>query len=238
MPTSGLHTAILVFIRGEQEEIRVKRFTHLGGRRTNRRIVRLLNRRVEQLASDTGLPTFVVDGKQQVGRCFGERFSHAIQGLFDRGFQRVISVGNDCLSLKSGHLLEVSQKLEATPLVLGPTYDGGAYVIGIDLSVFRQEAFRDLPWQCSELLPALIAYGQQLGSDPVLISPEWDADDAISFAKAFAALRGNHPLSILLRPLLLPARRPAWLDSSPITQVLLDNPLLRGPPFSHPACRC
>lgn len=236
MPTSGLHTAILVFIRDEQEETRVKRFADFSSLRTHRRIVRILNRRIERLASGTGLPTFIVSGNQQVGNDFGERFTNAIKGLFDRGFRRVISVGNDCLSLTCEHLLEVNRMLERTPLVLGPTYDGGAYIIGIDRAVFRQEAFRGLPWQCSELLPALVAYGRQSGCDPFLMPTEWDADDVVSFARAFDELAGNHPLVRLLCPLLLPTQRPAWLNTSPSGQVLLNSPLLRGPPvFSFPA---
>jgi|GEM_PF-518811 len=235
MPLSGTHTAILVFVRNEGEESHAKRFTHIGGSRANRRIVRVLNQRVEQLARATGLPTVVLYGEQQVGSCFGERFSNAIESLFDGGFQRVISVGNDCLSLDQSHLLEVSHKLESAPLVLGPTYDGGAYVIGIDRSVFRQEVFRDLPWQCSELLPALIEYGRDLGSAPFLMPPRWDADDAVSFARAFATLTGNHPLVRLLRSLLLSAQRPARRSIISVIQILLHTPLLRGPPPAFPS---
>lgn len=223
-------TAILVFVRGAKEEARQKRFVSAAGSVTNRRIAESLNERVIHLARETGLPTYIISSDQQVGNTFGARFTHALKTVFDRGHQYVIAVGNDCLTLSSRHLKEAATSIERHSFVLGPSFDGGAYVIGVDRRYFEATAFEALPWQQPILLEALFAYSVGFGKIPHLLTREWDADDPHSFASSLAGLPAGSPLRTIL-PALLPLDAPANFFYSPAKHRNHHGPPpLRGPP--------
>ncbi len=224
------HTAILVFVRRPREEARAKRFA--GSRPgVNRRIAEVLNRQVIRLARSTGLPTFVISSEQQVGDTFAERFGHALTTVFARGHQRVIAVGNDCLTLGRGHLEKAAARLSAHGLVLGPAADGGAYLIGIDRRYFSPEKLEALPWQEPVLLAALLRYGDEQGCEPFLLNRERDADDDSSFAESLAGLSINHPLRKVLRALLQALKPVLFYENPPKTDGGPATCFQRGPPF-------
>jgi len=230
MRTPLQNTALLLFIRDVDEETRVKHLTSLG-RSTEREVVKVLNRRVLRVARRTGLPTVVVSGKEQRGADFGERFTHAFSKVFDAGYERVVAIGNDCLSLDERQLLEAAEALQSRDMVLGPAYDGGAYIVGLSRSLFEAGAFEQLPWQRAELFSALTYYAQQRGAAPFLLRPEWDADDARSFQKALRRLSGRHPLRRRLIFILHKATLPVGARKTPPSAgFFLSAFSLRGPP--------
>jgi glycosyltransferase A (GT-A) superfamily protein (DUF2064 family) len=100
-----------------------------------------------QKAKKTGLPCFHISEKEQTGNSFGERFTNAIQTVFEEGFDNIITIGNDTPQLKTTHLLKTEAALEAGETVLGPSLDGGFYLMGIHKSNFDKESFKRLPWQ-------------------------------------------------------------------------------------------
>ena len=100
----------------------------------------------------TGLPYFHVTENLQIGESFGERFSNAIQAVFDKGFEQIITIGNDTPQLRTKHLLETELALEAGKTVLGPSLDGGFYLMGIHRCNFESETFKRLPWQRFSLM--------------------------------------------------------------------------------------
>lgn len=193
MSRSATQTAILVFLRSEQEEARAKRFLPVGGRRRNRQIAALLNRHVLRLARTTGYSVEVIKGDQQVGGTFGERFTNAIAAVFSLGYSKVIAIGNDCLALKPQRLQTAQGALADHPMVLGPAYDGGAYLIGLNRAAFDASAFLHLPWQQPSLFDALLGYGRCFGDSVSLLPHEWDADDTVSFARARTSLAEDDP---------------------------------------------
>ena len=228
------HTAILIFARSAQDEVAHKSFFRPAGYRVNLAIARLLNQKIERSAAQTGLPTFVVDSRQQTGPDFGSRFTRAIASVFARGFQRVIAVGNDCLSLDHTQILAAEKSLDQHTLVLGPTTDGGTYLIGIDRSLFDADAFAQLPWQKATLYQALLQWGQQRGARSNCLALAQDIDNSDDFIKALRALCQGHLRTYLLHligwqhnPLI--DRAPAWS-----TTTLLPTTYLRGPPvYTH-----
>lgn len=100
-----------------------------------------------QKVKATGLPYFHISDKEQEGDSFGERFTKAIQTVFANGFENIITIGNDTPQLKTVHLIKANTALEEGKTVLGPSLDGGFYLMGIQKSNFNQETFKRLPWQ-------------------------------------------------------------------------------------------
>ena len=71
--------------------------------------------------------------------------------VYSKGFETVITIGNDTPHLQSQHLLNAVHQLEQNDFVLGPSTDGGFYLMGLKQSHFNTETFLKLPWQTSEL---------------------------------------------------------------------------------------
>ncbi|MGX1928097.1 TIGR04282 family arsenosugar biosynthesis glycosyltransferase [Flagellimonas sp. 2504JD4-2] len=100
-----------------------------------------------KVVRQSGLPFFHISEKEQHGSTFGERFAHAIQSIYDRGYENVITIGNDSPELRAHHLTEASKQLKQGKTVLGPTLDGGFYLMGLHQSNFDAQLFQKLPWQ-------------------------------------------------------------------------------------------
>lgn len=138
------NTAILIFTNSADKEAERKSFLSVN-------ILSKLNRQILKKVVKTKLPFFVISDEKQVGDSFGERFTNAIESIFKKGFQNIIAVGNDTPHLKTKHLLEANYQLEKKNTVLGPSKDGGFYLLGITKSLFNKQSFLSLPWQTSSL---------------------------------------------------------------------------------------
>lgn len=138
-------TAILIFANSAQQERIVKPF------RKSADLFGTLNKQTLTKVKKTGLPYFHFSEKEQVGNTFGERYVHAIQSVYNKGFDTIITLGNDTPHLQSRHISETARKLQNNPVVLGPSKDGGYYMMGLRKSHFDASLFLKLPWQTSNL---------------------------------------------------------------------------------------
>lgn len=80
----------------------------------------------------------------QQGADLGEKMHHALCQVLSRGYDRVVLTGADLPALTAGHLEAALAILEEKDLVLGPTSDGGYYLIGMKApcpAVFRVEGY-------------------------------------------------------------------------------------------------
>lgn len=183
------HTAILLFVRTQLEEVRSKKWFSGAGYQNDLKLAAFLNRQVLSVAKASGLPTFIISGKDQLGDHFAERFTNAIQSIFEKGFQQVIALGNDCLNLQVSHLLQAEAKLQHAPLVIGPAADGGAYLIGLSKELFDPLVFQCLPWQQSDLMAGLRKMALQQSADILLLEEESDADSYHDLKKVLQTLK-------------------------------------------------
>lgn len=224
MSTQLQSTALLLFLRNEQDEARYKPLA--GSQKASAALFRRLNRYAIQQARRTGLPLFIIQGDQQEGATFGERLANAYQSVFELGYERVIAIGNDCPELNTGLLLQAAGALEQHGLVLGPTQDGGAYLIGLQRTAFDRAAFANLPWQTDTVYEALEA----LADDAVaVLSPSFDVDRPESLRRQLWRL----PVALrrVLSRLIGQEREILFqLSWSPFHLVLLRPLGLRAPP--------
>jgi len=82
------------------------------------------------------------------------------QGLRE-GFSRVIAIGTDCPELSADSLVLAAQLLRTHPGVIGPSPDGGYYLIGVNSP--RPELFLNIPWSSPHTLAATLAAAHQAG---------------------------------------------------------------------------
>jgi len=82
--------------------------------------------------------------RKQEGASLGDRIAEAMGWGFGEGFQRVALIGVDSPTLPLAFLREAFARLETHRTVLGPTLDGGYYLIGArDAS---PNIFTNIPW--------------------------------------------------------------------------------------------
>ena len=86
----------------------------------------------------------------QDGHDLGKRMKNAFQALFSRGYEKLVLIGSDIPSITIDIISQALQGLETKDCVLGPSKDGGYYLIA--LSKIHQEIFRDFPWSTSVVL--------------------------------------------------------------------------------------
>lgn len=137
-------TALLIFANSAAKEVERKEFL-------STEIFSALNKQTLKTAKKSKLPYFVISEKEQKGASFGERFTNAIDLIFKKGFDNVITIGNDTPHLKTKHLLDANTSLTNKQLVIGPSKDGGFYLMGLKKSHFNKETFLKLPWQTNKL---------------------------------------------------------------------------------------
>ena len=69
--------------------------------------------------------------KLQFGADLGAKMQNAFQHIFDLGYKNCVIIGSDLFDLRTSHINEAFNKLEANDVVLGPAEDGGYYLLGM-----------------------------------------------------------------------------------------------------------
>lgn len=143
-------TAILLFAQSASEDCK-KKYFHNG-----KDVISKLNTQSLELVKKSELPYFIFTEKEQSGKTFGERFTNAIQQVFKKGFENIITIGNDCPQLKTHQLKEAARNCLANKTTVGPTLDGGFYLLAIQKKYFDKKKFLNLPWQKQSLRKELL----------------------------------------------------------------------------------
>ena len=182
---SKMTTAVLVFANSPSTEMFRKPIPNAEN------LYHELTEQVIQTVEKSGLSYFHFTEHEQIGSSFGERFTNAIQAVFDHGFDNVITIGNDSPQLKASHIRSASLHLDRREFVLGPSTDGGFYLMGIQRTQFNATKFKNLPWQTNRTAAALLGLIQETNPKVVRLETLTDVD-CISDLKQLLKL----PLSI------------------------------------------
>jgi len=94
----------------------------------------------------------------QQGNDLGERMANALLENLQTT-EKCLLIGSDCPDIDPALLQEALLKLQTNDLVLGPAYDGGYYLIGINCSLTQKmirEVFSDIPWSSDKVLSTTI----------------------------------------------------------------------------------
>ncbi|HET8631773.1 MAG TPA: TIGR04282 family arsenosugar biosynthesis glycosyltransferase [Thermomicrobiales bacterium] len=144
----------------------------------------------------------------QEGQGLGAGLGGAFARAFALGYRRVAIVSSDSPTLPPAVLEEAFAALDDHDLVLGPTLDGGYYLIG--LTAPRPELFDGIAWSTPAVYGQTLARAADLGLR-VHATPAWhDVDGAADLAPLAAhcadgaaphtaAMLGNAALGALLR---------------------------------------
>ena len=115
-----------------------------------------LNRQTLKTVKQSGLPFYIYSEKNQKGATFAERYTQAFSEIYELGYDNVISIGNDSPHLTKQHLLTAATELQNCPMVIGPSADGGFYLMGLNKAHYNAQALLELPWQTSKLTQIIL----------------------------------------------------------------------------------
>jgi rSAM/selenodomain-associated transferase 1 len=112
----------------------------------------------------------------QAGADLGERMRNAFDHAFEEDFARVVVIGSDSPDLPEDFLRQAFRELAAHDVVLGPTTDGGYYLIGFTKEGFLPKAFDNIAWSSDSVFEQTISILGQHKRKVCLLPLWYDVD--------------------------------------------------------------
>lgn len=230
MGQKNTDTAVLIFSLSARREAERKALFGGGKKQSACEFFDILNDRTQKLAAASGVDVFIVDEGQQRGRNFGERYANAFQQIFDQGYTKVVSIGNDTPDLTAETLRKAIVEIQQNDMVVGPSTDGGIYLLGLDRSLFHIDEFLNLPWLKDSLCETLMqsANWQKNGSFSLDILS--DIDDTASLLRFVQTTSDDFLAEFIQLHLPHPKTCFGYEKVIPILVAHASSLPLRGPP--------
>ena len=93
----------------------------------------------------------------QEGGDLGERMKNAFLDVFSEGFERAVLMGSDLPDLPGRIIRDSLLSLDTYDSVVGPSQDGGYYLIGFRDSTFTHEVLDSIPWSTDTVLDSTLS---------------------------------------------------------------------------------
>lgn len=122
----------------------------------------------------------------QRGAHLGERMRQCFLTLFASGFERVLMIGADVPHISDQQLDEAEQQLDSADVVLGPTQDGGYYLIAMR---HPHDLFSGVHMGTATVLSETLAKLKATGLRAHLLPASFDIDTAGDLAHLRDLLR-------------------------------------------------
>jgi rSAM/selenodomain-associated transferase 1 len=128
----------------------------------------------------------------QRGKSFGDRLYFAIEDLFACGFESVCLIDSDSPTVPASAYAQAveSLRLAGDCVVLGPSDDGGYYLIG--LKQRHQVLFDRIDWSTERVLKQTMQRAAELNLEVMLLPTGSDVDDRASLDRLRDELSGSN----------------------------------------------
>lgn len=141
---------------------------------------------VRELAAEAGVEA--ASFLPQRGTDLGARMRHAFDDAFATGAAHVVLVGSDLPSLPPQHVSDaVAALMSPADVVLGPTEDGGYYLVGVSqgrAGVACEALFGEgVPWGTPDVLAVTLVRLRAAGLLVELAPPWFDVDEPGDLAR-------------------------------------------------------
>ena len=111
----------------------------------------------------------------QQGDDLGERMKHAFFHAFEKGYEKVVIIGSDCAELTGEVLEQAFLNLEDHDLVLGPSEDGGYYLLG--MKKYYEELFEGISWSTEAVFQQTMSKAEESGHSVATLAELNDIDN-------------------------------------------------------------
>ena len=128
----------------------------------------------------------------QRGEKFGERLYFAVEDLFKCGFASVCLIDSDSPTVPAENFADAVELLSTTEdlVVLGPSDDGGYYLIGVKRP--HRLLFEQIDWSTERVLNQTIQRATEIGLEHKLLPSGYDVDDDVSLRRLCDELLGEN----------------------------------------------
>ena len=119
----------------------------------------------------------------QRGEKFGERLYFAVEDLIKCGFESVCLIDSDSPTVPGKNLQQAVELLSMVEdrVVLGPTEDGGYYLIGVKKP--HHHLFDRIDWSTERVLNQTMQRATEIGVEVKLLPTGYDVDDEASLRR-------------------------------------------------------
>ncbi len=121
----------------------------------------------------------------QKGNDLGERIYAAFLEASSLGYSKLILIGSDSPDLPAEIISEAFENLNRNDIVLGPSTDGGYYLIGMGREKIEYSIFEGVPWSTSHVLERTIYNLKSNGTSWKLLKVWNDIDDTKDLKKFY-----------------------------------------------------
>jgi rSAM/selenodomain-associated transferase 1 len=146
----------------------------------------------------------------QAGAGLGERLDHGLARCLAAGFERVVVMDSDSPTLPAAYVAQAFEALRVSDVVLGPSDDGGYYLIGATRP--QPRLVREVEMSQPNLLADTLTLAAQMGLRTALLPAWYDVDTVQEFMRLQAELAAGGealaPHTAALLVALAPARMP------------------------------
>lgn len=124
----------------------------------------------------------------QRGDAFGERLIFAAEDLFRIGFASVCLINSDSPTVPLSAYAEAARLLSQSGdrIVLGPSDDGGYYLIG--LNKLHRRLFEEIDWSTERVFQQTLERAAELGLQVELLPQWYDVDDRATLRRLCSEL--------------------------------------------------
>lgn len=112
---------------------------------------------------------------KQKGENLGQRMQDACEFAKSKRAGKMVVIGSDAPTLPSSYIQEAFFHLEDNDVVLGPSVDGGYYLIGVKESSAR--LFENIGWSSNKVFYQTLRNIQNLGKKCSVLARWYDVDD-------------------------------------------------------------
>lgn len=130
--------------------------------------------------SEAELDQFTI--RPQIGKELGERISNIFREQLIK-HDRVLVIGADIPGILPEEILTGLKNLEHSDVTLGPSEDGGYYLIG--MRKYYSKLFRDIHWGTDQVLNKTLAQGKGLGLSVAFLPLKLDIDTWDDFSEYY-----------------------------------------------------
>jgi rSAM/selenodomain-associated transferase 1 len=112
----------------------------------------------------------------QRGENLGERMENGFTEAFAMNFKRVVLIGSDIPDLSLEFIEEAFHCLQEKDAVIGPSLDGGYYLIGFKDNTFSSRVFKGIPWSTERVFEQTMKILEREGLTVHSLKPMRDID--------------------------------------------------------------
>jgi uncharacterized protein len=131
----------------------------------------------------------------QRGNAFGERLAFAVTDLLSAGFGSVCLINSDSPTVPASSFVEAATELSkpGERIVLGPSDDGGYYLIG--LKTLYRLLFEEIDWSTEHVLEQTLERVREIGVPVHRLATGYDVDDRATLRRLCDDLLGSNEQS-------------------------------------------